>query len=120
MSARGARVQHSGRRRYNLLGPGTEVQAAMLHSRMSAVECVLDAMRSGAWLRTQWIARVVSRLGSVPGPHPREYGATRRIVRVLAASGRVEHRDAHEHRQGDIGGVPVRFAIPRQEWRLCG
>jgi hypothetical protein len=85
---------------------------------MSEAVRVLDAVRSGEWLRTQRIARVAFGLGSTPGPHPHEYGATRRILRRLAASGRVDHRDADEQREGDIGGVPVRFAIPRQEWRL--
>jgi hypothetical protein len=37
--------------------------------------------------------------------------------RWLAARRRVEQRDDLEQREGDIGGVPVRFAIPRQEWR---
>jgi hypothetical protein len=58
---------------------------------MSEAERVLDAMPSGEWLRTQWIARVAFGLGSTPGPHPHEYGATRRILRRLAASGRVDH-----------------------------
>jgi hypothetical protein len=90
----------------------------MLHAHMSDAEWVLDAMRSRRVLRAHWIARIAFGLGSAPGPHPREHGATRRILRRLAASGRIEQRDAQEQREGDIGGVPVRFAIPRQEWRL--
>jgi hypothetical protein len=85
---------------------------------MSDMERVLDAMRSGEWLRTQWIARVAFGLGIAQGPQPHEYGATRHILRWLAASGCVEQRDDLEQREGDIGGVAVRFAIPRQEWRL--
>jgi len=81
----------------------------MLHARMSDTERVRDATRSGGWPRTQWIARVAFGLGSAPGLHPHEYGATRRILRQLAARGRAERRDAGGQREGDIGGVRVRF-----------
>jgi hypothetical protein len=85
---------------------------------MSDMKRVLDAMRSDEWLRTQWIARVAFGLGSAQGPKPHEYGAMRHILCWPAASGRVEQRDDLKQREGDIGGVPVRFAIPRQELRL--
>lgn len=81
----------------------------MLHGRMSDAERVIDAMRSGEWLRTQWIARVAFGLGSA---------RQGRTLRRLAAIGRVEQRDVEEQREGEIGQVPVRPAIPRQEWRL--
>jgi hypothetical protein len=79
---------------------------------------VLDALRSGEWLRTQWIARVAFGLGAAPGPHP-EYATTRRLLRRLEAAGAVERRDAGETRRADVAGAPVAFAIPQDEWRLA-
>jgi hypothetical protein len=79
---------------------------------------VLDALRSGEWLRTQWIARVAFGLGAAPGPHP-EYALASRLLRRLEAAGAVERRDAAELRRGQIAGAPVAFTIPRDEWRLA-
>lgn len=77
----------------------------------------LDAMRSGEWLRTQWIARVAFGLGR--GPWEPAIGARcRRALASLTAAGRVEWREATERRSGDISGVPIAFDIPRREWRL--
>jgi hypothetical protein len=84
----------------------------MLHARMSDAEWVLDAMRSGECFACSGSLASRSSSTARQGHTPREYGATRRILRRLAASGRVDHRDADEQREGDIGGVPVRFAIP--------
>jgi hypothetical protein len=85
---------------------------------MSDMERLLDAMRSGEWLRTQWIARVAFELGSCRRGRTRMSTVPRATsFRWLAARRRVEQRDDLEQREGDIGGVPVRFAIPRQEWR---
>jgi hypothetical protein len=84
---------------------------------MAATERILSAMRSGEWLRMQWIARVAFGLGAAPGPHP-EYARALRALRRLEAAGGVERRDAEELREGHLSGVPVRFAVPRSEWRL--
>ncbi len=84
---------------------------------MSDRELVLDAMRSGEWLRTQWIARVAFGLGTAPWHHT----YARRVLAVLGrldADGAIEKRSAAEGRSGEIAGVPVRFSIPRTEWRL--
>jgi len=80
-------------------------------------ELVLGAMRSGEWLRTQWVARVAFELGTVPW-HP-DYGVrVQAVLRHLEARGRIERRDATSTREGSIAGVQVRFPIPRSEWRL--
>jgi hypothetical protein len=79
---------------------------------------VRDAMRSGEWLRTQWIARVAFGLGRAKWDP--EY-ATRvsRALRQLHIEDAVERREAKELRRGDLGGgVHVAFPIPRTEWRL--
>ncbi|MBX5470681.1 MAG: hypothetical protein IRZ21_12390 [Thermoleophilaceae bacterium] len=78
---------------------------------------ILDAMRSGEWLRTQWIARVVFRLGDAPGPHLREYGLTLRELERLERAGVVERRTVPAERRDEVGGAPVRFELPRLEWR---
>jgi hypothetical protein len=78
---------------------------------------ILDAMRSGEWLRTQWIARVVFGLGN--GPWQPDAGAkTRHALRMLERRGLVELRASSERRSGEIAGVPVAFDIPRDEWRI--
>lgn len=82
---------------------------------------VLGAMRSGEWLRTQWIARVAFDLGNSPGPHP-EYSTTQRRLVYLQGRGIVEHRLAprqHGHPVGNLypsGTVP--FGQKMSEWRL--
>ena len=77
---------------------------------------VLDAMRSGEWLRTQWIARVAFGLGGAPW-RP-EFGARAlRILRLLENAQMVERRSSAESRRGEIAGIPVQFEIPRSEWR---
>jgi hypothetical protein len=78
---------------------------------------VLDAMRSGEWLRTQWIARVVEGLGDRPW-RPGAATATLHALRALVAEGVVERRAASERREGDVAGLAVAFSIPRAEWRL--
>jgi hypothetical protein len=81
-------------------------------------ERVLAAMRSGEWLRTQWIARVAFALGSAPW----EAAHTARALRVLArlhAAGLIERREVAAERAGTIAGVPLAFTIPRREWRLA-
>lgn len=78
----------------------------------------LDAMRSGAWLRTQWIARVVEGLGGRAW-QPGAATATLRALRELVAEGVLERRDASERREGDVAGLLVAFSIPRTDWRLA-
>jgi hypothetical protein len=84
---------------------------------LSDVERVLDAMRSGEWLRTQWIARVALRLGTAPW-RPAYGTRVLAVLRRLEAAGRVIRRDVEEVREGEIEGVAVAFPIPRTEWRL--
>jgi len=81
------------------------------------VECVLDAMRSGEWLRSQWIARVAFELGADPW-EPAQGGRVLAVLCRLEAAGRVERREVKQGRSGEIAGVGVRFTIPRSEWRL--
>lgn len=77
---------------------------------------VLNAMRSGEWLREQWIARVAFGLGIGPW-EPQAGQRVRRVLTGLARVGRVEQRPAVERRTGEIDGVPIGFDIPRREWR---
>jgi hypothetical protein len=80
-------------------------------------ERVLAAMRSGEWLRTQWIARVAFDLGA--GPWELGYGARcLRVLRRLMARGQVEWRPASELRRGQVAGQEIAFEIPRWERRL--
>lgn len=78
---------------------------------------VVQAMRSGEWLRTQWIARVASGLDAGPW-QPAVGHATRRVLGELERAGVVERRDAEEIRTGHIGNVEAAVALPRVEWRL--
>jgi hypothetical protein len=81
-------------------------------------ERTLGAMRSGEWLRTQWIARVAYELGSAPPEIAIPYiRRARAVLKQLEAEGMVERRAAAERRSGEIGGAPVVFDIPREEWR---
>jgi hypothetical protein len=74
-------------------------------------------MRSGEWLRTQWIARVAFGLGTRPW-HP-QYGQRALVaLRRLESAGRVERRPATSPRQAEIAALLIRFSIPRGEWRL--
>jgi hypothetical protein len=78
---------------------------------------VLAAMRSGEWLRTQWIARTAFELGTAPW----QASYARRVLVALGrleTDGLVERRDTSEAREGEIAGQLVRFAIPRSEWHL--
>jgi len=80
-------------------------------------ERVLDAMRSGDWLRSQWITRVAANLGD--GPWRPDKGAhTWHVLKELERQGLVEQRDVGETRCGELAGRPVAFVIPRGEWRL--
>lgn len=81
-------------------------------------ECVLDAMRSGEWLRTQWIARVAFGLG-VALWEPRHAQRILPTLRRLEAQGVLEARDASETRTGTLLGAAVRLRVPRREWRLA-
>jgi len=74
-------------------------------------------MRSGGWLRMQWIARVAFDLGSAPW-QPALGARTRRALKALADNGLVERREAAAHRAGDIEGIPVAFDVPRSDWRI--
>ena len=74
-------------------------------------------MRSGEWLRDQWIARVVYGLRDGPW-QPRLGLLTRRALGQLDADGLVGHRDVVELRDGHVSGVAVAVEIPRREWRL--
>lgn len=77
---------------------------------------VLAAMRSGEWVRTQWIARVAFEHGARPW-NPALGSRALRALRALEAGGEVERRDAAEVRSGDLYGAAVRFTLPRSEWR---
>jgi hypothetical protein len=78
---------------------------------------VLDAMRSGEWLRTQWIARVAFELGAQPWQP--SYGTrVRAALSRLERNGMIERRPATERREGQLAGQPIAFDIPRTEWRL--
>jgi hypothetical protein len=78
---------------------------------------VLDALRSGEWLRTQWIVRVALGLGTAPW-RPEYAQRVLAVLRRLEGAGRVERCSTEQIREGEIEGVPVRFPIPRIEWRL--
>lgn len=80
-------------------------------------ERVLDAMRSGEWLRSQWITRVACNLGDRPW-QPDKGAHTYHVLKDLERQGLVEHRDAEETRRGELAGRAVAFVIPRGEWRL--
>jgi hypothetical protein len=80
-------------------------------------QLVLGAMRSGEWLRTQWIARVAFGLGDGPW-QPQFATKILPVLRELKRAGRVEERMSSESREGALAGAPIRFAIPRSEWRL--
>jgi hypothetical protein len=96
---------------------GHRVAQAHKRARLSDSERVLGAMRSGEWLRTQWVARVAFELGTAPW-RP-DYGVrVQAVLRHLQAGGRVEHRDATSIREGSIAGQHMRFPIPRSEWKL--
>lgn len=82
-------------------------------------ECdrILNAMRSGEWLREQWIARVA--YGLDDGPWNPAFGQrARQLLKTLERDGRVEQRAAAETRHGVIADKPVDFDIPRIEWRI--
>lgn len=68
------------------------------------VDRVRAAMRSGEWLRTQWIAKVA--------------GLSTLRVRVALRALGAERRTAVELRHRELGGHPIHFEIPRTEWRL--
>ena len=73
-------------------------------------------MRSGEWLRTQWIARVAFDLGTQPwdASHGRR---ARAVLKQPERAGTIERRLATEQRNGDIGNQHITFDIPRTEWR---
>jgi hypothetical protein len=74
-------------------------------------------MRSGEWLRTQWIARVAFDLGCrrwAPAHASRVLAA----LKELHAIGHVESRHATARREGTIEGIPIAFQVPRDEWRI--
>lgn len=80
---------------------------------MSTSDKVLAAMRSGEWLRTQWIARVAF---DAPPPmsHVDATRCTLPVLRRLLEEGRVERREVRSVRHGDIAGVPISFGPARR------
>jgi hypothetical protein len=85
---------------------------------VTATARVLDAMRSGEWLRTQWIARAAFD-ASPPAGHVRPTVLALHVLRHLERRGLVKRRAAEELRRGELApGVPVAFRLPRSEWRL--
>lgn len=75
---------------------------------------IMDAMRSGEWLRSQWIARAACNIGD--GEWRPELGVqTQRWLRDLERQGLVERREVPEER-GKFAGM--RFDLSRDEWRL--
>lgn len=89
---------------------------------MTDEERVLDAMRSGEWLRTQWIMRVAFNLGTerpfVELGDP--LNRTLRALRRLHARGLVERRDVPALTERDLAGWKGKFEAARREWRLHG
>jgi hypothetical protein len=80
-------------------------------------ERVLAAMRSGEWLRTQWIARVAFGLGTLawdPQCGQRAVCALRRAE----SAGQIERRSSTVPRAAEIAGLAIWFSIPRAEWRM--
>lgn len=78
-------------------------QRAALHFE----DRVRDVMRSGEWLRTQWIARAVD--------DDPPYQWTRETLKRMPG---VERRDAVEVKTGTVGLVTAEYEVPRDEWRL--
>lgn len=78
---------------------------------------VRNAMRSGEWLRTQWIARVAFDLGRAPW-HPDHQRRIWRALSYLYVEDEIERRPAHEWKHGEVGGVEITFPVSRWEWRL--
>jgi hypothetical protein len=78
---------------------------------------VLGAMRSGEWLRTQWIARVAFDLGNRRWT-PEHARRIRIALEELQLARHVESRVVSVRREGTIEGVPVAFQGPRDEWRI--
>jgi hypothetical protein len=89
----------------------------MTDLRSNDSQLVLAAMRSGEWLRTQWIARVAFGLGTRPW-EPRYAVRIKAALTRLERRGIIERRDATETRLGEIAGQQIQFSIPRTEWRL--
>lgn len=84
-------------------------------------ERVRGAMRSGEWLRTQWIARTAFELGTAPWK-PEHAARIRRALQRLETAGQVESRPATEQRSGRLDPAnprsQVAYTVPRTEWRL--
>jgi hypothetical protein len=73
---------------------------------------VLDAMRSGEGLRTQWIARVAFDLGTDPW-HARHGQRVRAVLEQLEHDATIERRPTAERRDGYIADQHITFEIPR-------
>lgn len=97
--------------------------AGLAMTEMRLQDRVQDAMRSGEWLRTQWIVRVVFGFGDAPIQQipewARRVGHVRDVLRRLEARGVIERRDATEHKKQQLFGHPLEFDVPREEWRLA-
>lgn len=76
----------------------------------------LSAMRSGEWLRAQWIARVAFGLGIAPW-QPMHGQRIRTALMQLERDGQVERRTGVRRRAGDVGGISIAFDLPVTEWR---
>jgi hypothetical protein len=75
-------------------------------------------MRSGEWLRTQWIASVAFDLGTAKW-HPDHQRRIWRALTYLYAEDEIDRRAAQEIKHGEVGGVEVAVGVPRWEWRLA-
>jgi hypothetical protein len=74
-------------------------------------------MRSGEWLRTQWIARVAFDLGAKVW-EASDANRVLAVLRQLHQDGTVERRYGEERREDEIASVALSFQMPRAEWRL--
>jgi hypothetical protein len=93
------------------------VPSIMTDLRNNDAQRVLAAMRSGEWLRTQWIVRVAFDLGT--SPWEVEYAMrVKAVLRKLERWGFIERREVTATRSGEVGGQSIAFSIPRGEWRL--
>lgn len=77
---------------------------------------IMESMRSGERLRTQWIGRAAFGLGR-DGWRPEHARRVLGVLRPLVAHGLIERRDGFERKSALILGRGLPFVIPRDEWR---
>jgi hypothetical protein len=72
-------------------------------------DSIVEALRHGEWVRTQWVARVAYNLPAVAGGFLPYYAAAHQELERLRRQGRVDRRFVTDGR-----------GIRRSEWRLRG